>query len=199
MHTSIEAPRVGIYSGTFDPVHSGHIAFALQAAAVAELDKVYLVPERRPRGKYHVTHYAHRVAMIRRATRPYRQLEVYELEDKTFSVTRTWPRLERSFAGSTLVYLCGSDVLRHIASWPNAGSLLGRVELCIGRRESETQQMIEDLIGSLPVSPRRAIVFESHAPSVSSSQVRAAIREKRRVHGLLASVKAYASQEWLYL
>ena len=190
--------RVGIYSGTFDPVHAGHIAFALQAATAAGLPKVYFVPERAPRGKRHVTHYAHRVAMIRRATRPYTQLDVLELEDKTFSVAHTLPRLRRDFPQSELVYLCGSDVIAHMAQWPHVARFLQQVELCVGRRGNETQLSIEQMLKTLP-PPLRVTFFDSHAPAVSSSQVRAALREKRGVRGLLASVKVYAAQEWLYL
>lgn len=190
--------RVGIYSGTFDPVHAGHIAFALQAATAAGLNRVYFVPERAPRGKRHVTHYAHRVAMIRRATRPYTQLDVLELEDKTFSVAHTLPRLRRDFPQSELVYLCGSDVIAHMAQWPHVARFLQQVELCVGRRGNETQLSIEQMLKTLP-PPLRVTFFDSHAPAVSSSQVRAALREKRGVRGLLASVKVYAAQEWLYL
>ncbi len=190
--------RIGIYSGTFDPVHAGHIAFALQAATAAGLNRVYFVPERAPRGKRHVTHYAHRVAMIRRATRPYTQLDVLELEDKTFSVAHTLPRLRRDFPQSELVYLCGSDVIAHMAQWPHVARFLQQVELCVGRRGNETQLSIEQMLKTLP-PPLRVTFFDSHAPAVSSSQVRAALREKRGVRGLLASVKVYAAQEWLYL
>lgn len=197
--SQVKQRRVGIYSGTFDPVHAGHIGFALQAAKAAKLDAVYFVPERAPRRKYHVTHFAHRVAMIRRATRPYSQLKFLEMEDKTFSVAHTLPRLERAFPNARLVYLCGSDVLRHMAGWPHAGQLLRRVELCVGRRENETMAEVSRVLKTLPTPPVKVTVFESHAPAISSSRIRAALRDQKGVRGLLASVKAYANQEWLYL
>jgi hypothetical protein len=37
-------PRIGIYSGSFDPVHAGHIVFALKAQKIAGLDEIYFVP-----------------------------------------------------------------------------------------------------------------------------------------------------------
>lgn len=191
--------RVGIYSGTFDPVHAGHIAFALQAAKAASLDMVYLMPERQPRGKDSVTHYAHRVAMIRRATEPYQKLAVLESEDKQFTVTHTWPRLEKEFAGSTLVYVCGSDVLRHMAGWQHVQQLLARSELCIGRRQQDSSRDIQQALAALPEPPIRSYCIESLAPSISSSSIRIALSERRSVKGLLASVRAYAKREWLYI
>ncbi|MCA9327179.1 nicotinate (nicotinamide) nucleotide adenylyltransferase [Candidatus Saccharibacteria bacterium] len=191
--------RIGIYSGTFDPVHAGHIAFALQAVEAAKLDRLYLVPERQPRGKHHVTHFAHRVAMVRRAVRPYKQLEVLEIEDKLFSVAHTLPRIRSRFPDSRLVFVCGSDVLGHMQSWSHVDEFLRICELCVGRREKETSDSVEKSLRQLPTNPVAVTVLESHAPAVSSSQIRAAIRENRGVRGLLHSVQAYANQEWLYL
>lgn len=191
--------RIGIYSGTFDPVHSGHIAFALQAMDRARLDTIFFVPERVPRGKHGVTHFAHRAAMIRRATKPYSHIHVLELEDKTFSVTRTLPRLNRKFPDATLVYLCGSDVVRTMTHWPHADQFLSAVELCIGRRAGEKTHDIDIALATLPRLPLSVTVLESHASSVTSSRIRAALGEKRTIRGLLESVRVYANREWLYL
>src|SRR5581483_3364510 len=87
--------RIGIYSGVFDPVHAGHIGFALQAVERAGLDKVYFLPERRPYHKQGVEHFGHRVAMLKRATRPHPALSVLELEDISFTVERTLPKLQK--------------------------------------------------------------------------------------------------------
>lgn len=195
----LKAKRIGIYSGTFDPVHAGHIAFALQALREAKIDHIYFMPERHPRHKHHVAHFAHRVAMLRRALRPYEQLDVLEMEDKEFSVTRTLPRLRRRFEGAELVYLCGSDVVRHMAVWPHVRQFLEHVELCIGLRDSEKRRAVLTLVGLLPTQPVGLTVVKSHSGDVSSSLVRQALRERKPVRGLLHSVRLYAAQEWLYL
>lgn len=199
MSSEVEKARVGIYAGTFDPVHAGHIAFALQARQAARLDGVFFMPERRPRGKKAVTHYAHRVAMIRRAIRPYATLEVLETSEKSFSTVRTLPHLKKQFPGTTMVFLCGSDVVAHMGTWPHIAQLLTEAELCIGMRHSETTGYVQQALEKLPVSPRRLVLVETSALAVSSSQIRRALRTNRGVHGLLESVKRYAAQEWLYV
>src|SRR4051812_40769392 len=85
----LKSKRIGIYAGTFNPVHTGHVAFALQAVKEANLDEVYFVPERQPRGKAGVEHFGHRVAMLKRALRPYKQFDVLELVDVNMTVNRT--------------------------------------------------------------------------------------------------------------
>src|SRR5438270_13558590 len=109
--------RIGIYAGTFDPVHAGHIGFALQAAQQARLDKLYFLPERRPRDKRGVEHFGHRVAMLRRAIKPHPKFGVLELPDISFSIERTLPRLEQKFQGDHLVFLFGSDAALQLPDW----------------------------------------------------------------------------------
>src|SRR5262249_6224728 len=103
--------RIGIYAGTFDPVHSGHGAFALEAIEASRLDEIYFLPERQPRGKQQVEHFGHRTGMLERALKPHPRLKVMELVDANFSVRRTLPQLRRRFAGSELVFLFGSDIV----------------------------------------------------------------------------------------
>lgn len=56
--------KVAIISGTFDPVHNGHVEMAKLAASKLELDEVWFLPERLPRNKLGVTSYEHRLSML---------------------------------------------------------------------------------------------------------------------------------------
>ncbi len=191
--------RIGIYAGTFDPVHAGHITFALQAVQAAGLDKVYFLPERRPRQKQHVEHFGHRVAMLGRAVRPHPQFEVLELVDVSFSVERTLPELQRRFPGEELVFLFGSDVLPRIRDWPKADTLLAEAELVIGLREQDDRDKLRGIVEAWPVAPKALTMFASYAPEVSSGRVREALRQGRPASGLLTSVERYSDRHWLYV
>ncbi|HEX8349943.1 MAG TPA: nicotinate-nicotinamide nucleotide adenylyltransferase [Hymenobacter sp.] len=191
--------RVGIFAGAFDPVHAGHVAFALQAMTFANLDEVVFVPERRPRHKPGVEHYAHRVAMLKQAIRPHRQFSVMELVDRHITVTRTLPQLHAIFKNCQLVLLTGSDVAPHIASWPYAKRLLTDMELVVGMRQGDDQTVLLETIAGWPAQPRDLLVMESYAPAISSRHIRVALRTDKPVRGLLASVKQYAEREWLYV
>ena len=191
--------RIGIYSGTFNPVHSGHVTFALQTLQAANLDKIYFLPERRPRYKKNVEHYGHRVAMIHQALQLHPKLEVLETDDVSFTVSRTLPRLEFQFPGAQLVFLMGSDVASHIHDWPNASLLLSRSELAVGLRADDSWHDIRLRLSALSITHDRVHVVESFAPDVSSKQVRQGLRERRYVHGLLSSVAHYSNRNWLYV
>lgn len=191
--------RIGIYSGTFDPVHSGHIAFALQSQAAGNLDSVYFLPERRPRAKTQVEHYAHRVAMLKRALRPHPQFEVMEMVDAKFSVGKTLPALAKLFPSSQLVFLFGSDVIEGLASWPHADQLLKEGELIIGLRNQDKRDAIKKVISGWKTKSPAITIFNSYAPHVSSGKIRSAIRKRKPTSGLLASVERYSDNHWLYI
>jgi nicotinate-nucleotide adenylyltransferase len=191
--------RIGIYAGVFDPVHAGHIAFALQSISHAELDKVYFMPERRPRHKQGVEHFGHRVAMLKRASKPHNKLDVIELEDISFSMERTLPKLQKRFSGKQLVFLFGSDAAQQLPGWPKAGNLLKASELVVGVRKDSSPEHIRQDIQGWPLKPKKLYVFESYAADVSSHKIREALRARRYVSGLLASVARYANRNWLYI
>jgi len=191
--------RVGIYSGTFNPVHAGHLSFALQAIETAKLDKVYFLPERRPRDKTGTEHFGHRVAMLKRAIKPHRKLDVAELEDVSFSIKTTLPRLQKRFPDAELVFLAGSDVALTMGQWPNVDQLFKQSELVVGMRSIDKLVDVELALTSWSVHPRKCIIIESYAPQVSSSSIREALRRRQYVPGLLRSVEHYSNHNWLYV
>lgn len=190
--------RIGIYAGVFNPVHVGHIVFALQAMKTAKLDGVVFVPERNPRYKPGAEHFAHRIAMLKRAIRPHPGMAVLELVDRQFTVQRTWPQLESIFNGNELVLLAGSDVALHIPEWQHAQRLLESCELVVGVRDSHELPEVKLLVSTWQHAPKKLHIFESYAADVSSSEVREALRHRNEAKGLLRSVQQYARRNWLY-
>jgi nicotinate-nucleotide adenylyltransferase len=191
--------RIGIYAGTFDPVHAGHVAFALQALQAAQLERLYFLPERRPRDKQQVEHFGHRVAMLNRALQPHPQCEVLEMVDVSFSVERTLPSLQQQFPGAELVFLFGSDIIQNLAQWPNVGQLLKASELVVGLRHNDDRVSIHAIVEAWKTQPKAVTIFPSYAPHVSSGKIRAALRRRQKTEGSLRSVERYSNRNWLYV
>ena len=192
--------RIGIYAGTFNPVHSGHIAFALQAVQAAQLDELYFLAERQPRHKRGVEHFGHRMAMLDRAAKPYTQFKALELPDINFSVKRTLPRLQKLFPSDQLVFLVGSDVAPSIPSWDHAERLLHVAELVIGvRTNGSSTPDLQELISHWPATPKDITVFESYASDITSGAIRESLLKRQPAKGLLASVLRYSNHNWLYV
>jgi nicotinate-nucleotide adenylyltransferase len=188
--------RIGIYSGSFDPIHIGHITFALQAINEAGLAKVYFLPERMPRDKHVHEHFGHRVAMVKRAIKPHPKLAILELDDRTFSVKRTLPKLNKMFNDSELVFLFGSDKIPGIANWPDVDRLLKSSDIIIGLREGTG---VNQILGQTKDWPKTPVIIGSYWPAVVSTKIRQSLQNGEVANGLLKSVSSYIKQNWLYI
>lgn len=185
--------RIGIFSGTFDPIHRGHVGFAQAAIKQCRLDKVVLLPERSPRGKLGVSDFAHRLRMLRLAVRPHRKLTVLSLADERFTVATTLPQLLAQFAEHDLVMLVGSDVVHSFGfRWPGLETLLAKVELAISLRAGEAEADIRGFLHSLGLSVRATIVEGPHA-HLSATEVRTG-----NLQGIEPAVRDYIQQHQLY-
>lgn len=190
--------RIGIFSGSFDPVHKGHIAFALQAIEQADLDMVYFAPEVKPRRKPQVTHFGHRVAMLKLATRPYKNLGVLELPDRYFLSQVTLPKLQHRFPDSRLVLLLGSDLFMHLGHWPKVETMLGKIGLIIGARGAYEVSEALEVIHALPAQPLEFHVMDSVERHTSSAAIRADLIAGKPCSEITPSVAKYIRENWLY-
>lgn len=191
--------KVGIYSGTFDPVHKGHIAFALRAAEAAGLDRVYFLPESMPWRKTGVTHYAHRIAMLKIATEPYNKLGVLDLPDKRFTVKQTLPRLRSRFKHARLHLLIGTDNLTNLNkdSWPGLDRLLKEMKLIVGLRGSSEASIVADLMQEL-IPDRDFYIVQTENRHANSSEIRDVLRRGGNHEAALQSLRSYIKKNWIY-
>ncbi len=188
--------RIGIYSGTFDPVHNGHIGFALRALDAAKLDEVVFIPEKTPREKEHVTDLQHRFELLVRATEPYESLSVRLLAPEQFCVRGTMPELRAMYDDAELYLLLGSDVAKLFADrWNNLDELFSEMELVIGVRQGDTRKELRKLLKSLdvPVHPRYTLV-DSPLNAANSTRVRLGVA----LHDISPRVSEYIEQHRLY-
>lgn len=195
--------RIGIFSGTFDPVHHGHVAFCKVALAEAALDTVLFLPEPEPRRKVQCATLAHRTTMLELALQNEPQLQVLQLASRRFTVAETLPELRRHFPQDELFLLLGSDVVQSFREgWPDVATLLQDMSLIIGLRAGDSRagvaQALVTLQQQLPsVTVRATIVSSPHAAAASSG-----IRERgslgEPIHHLAPAVAAYIATHQLY-
>lgn len=167
---------IGIYSGTFDPIHIGHISFAKEAMHKLKLDTVIFLPEQQPRDKQHVTEIHHRLELIRRAIQDDKNLHVLNLSAKQFTIAKTLPQLQKHFTNADLTFLIGSDIIRTFAyRWDGLEILLKTVSFAVGIRAGDEQGELETVFTELetqyhmPITRSYIITENSH---LASSQFR---------------------------
>jgi nicotinate-nucleotide adenylyltransferase len=191
--------KVGIYSGTFDPVHEGHIAFAEEAIERYGLDKVFFLVEPRPRRKQGVKAFEHRTEMVKLAIAKHPRLGQIVLEHARFTVHETLPLLKECFRGATLYMLMGEDMLNHLVSWPHVEGLAD-TDIIIGLRTGSVKtvkQLLKNFEKIRNFTPRYQ-VFKANFSDFSSTKIRASLRRGKMPDGLNPNVVSYIRQEGLY-
>jgi nicotinate-nucleotide adenylyltransferase len=188
--------RIGIYTGTFDPVHVGHLGFAVRALDAAKLDEVVFIPEKRPREKDRVTDLQHRFELLVRAIEPYEGLLVRLLEPEQFCVRGTMPALRDMFGDAELCMLLGSDVVKTFPErWANLDDLFENMELVIGLRKGDTRKGLKKMLKSLDVHIKPRYTFVD-SPIAAASSTR--IRRGHVVRDMPPEVSTYVQKHHLY-
>ena len=115
--------RIGLYGGTFDPVHTGHLEIARRVSEVFEIENVIFIPAQMAPHKIGrpVTHPIHRYAMLALATQddPTLLVSTFELDhpDRRYTVD-TVEHFQRELTDSTeLFFIMGADSWSEITTW----------------------------------------------------------------------------------
>lgn len=167
--------NIGLFGGTFDPVHRGHIVVAESAATRFELGKVLFVPAALPPLKQHQTFasFAHRMAMVALATTGHRTFIASDLEAQLYAETgkpnyslETVRRLKRELKkADKLYFLVGIDAFLGIAQWHRPADLLRECDFIVASRPGYS---LGDIAGALPEELRpRAEVLKAARKSTA--------------------------------
>jgi len=195
--------RIGIYAGSFDPIHNGHLAFA-QTALDGGIEKVMFLVEPQPWRKQGVKALEHRIAMVRLAIAKNSKLGVIVAERAKVTVHETLPALQARFKGCELVLLFGDDVVsymaEHVAAWPHIEDLVNSASLIIASRRL-TQPAVAKQLAFLKSEyglPFRYDFVNPDMGDVSSSEIRLAIKKGQSTSSLPSVVADYIREKGLY-
>ena len=128
--------KIGIYGGTFDPIHHAHLILAREALEQLELDEVIFVPAARSPHKPggHTTPAAVRLEMLQAALAGEKYFSIDERElsrpPPSFAID-TIEDFARSHTGRKIFYLIGSDNLPRLHTWHRVDDLRKLVEFVV--------------------------------------------------------------------
>ncbi|BBO84615.1 putative nicotinate-nucleotide adenylyltransferase [Desulfosarcina ovata subsp. sediminis] len=219
--------RAGIFGGTFNPIHNGHLMVARQVLQRFSLDRLYIVPCRRPPHKPEASlaPVAHRLEMIRMALPADARYDISDVElqrsGPSYTIDTARHFASRMDAGDALFLVMGLDAFLELHTWKSQRRLLETVQPVVVTRTVDTegpetaQHRMQAYIRShlagtyvyvarhrcwQPAAAGQAIHLLATDPvDVSSSQIRRRVKAGKNIAALVpAAVCAYIEQKGLY-
>lgn len=194
--------RLGLFGGTFDPIHLGHLILAEACREACALDRVWFVVTATPPHKRgDRTEIAHRLEMARIAISGHPAFEVSEIEAHSPEPTYTYQTLERLTAerpDDSFSFLIGADSLADLPTWRNPARIAELATIVVVNRP-----------GAAPITGRDIPNLGPHARplefvtipniGISSTEIRDRASRGRSIRYLVPrGVEVYLQQHNLY-
>ncbi|MEP0263278.1 nicotinate (nicotinamide) nucleotide adenylyltransferase [Dokdonia sp.] len=190
--------KIGLYFGTFNPIHVGHLAIANHMAEYSDLDKIWMVitPHNPFKKKSSLLDNHHRYQMVQRALEEYPKINAstieFDLPQPNYTVN-TLAHLQEKYPSYEFCLIMGEDNLKSFHKWKNYEVILESHELYVYPRISEG--VVETRFDDHPkIHKVAAPIME-----ISSTMIRNGIKERKNIRPLLpAEVYQYLDEMHFY-
>lgn len=202
--------RIGIYGGTFDPIHKGHLAAAKTVIEMLELDRLLLIPAAIPPHKALKEKSAateHRLAMTRLGAESMmkKEVEVSDIEMRrsgpSYTVD-TLRELKAEYPDAELWLLMGTDMLESFLLWREPEEILRLAGICaFGRNAEDTEKSLAlhgEKLKALVPDARLKILTLPNLVEISSTVVREGLAAGEAEEYLVPAVYGYILRHGLY-
>ena len=182
--------KVGLYFGTFNPIHVGHLIIANYMADYTELDEVWLVvsPQNPLKKRETLLKDHHRLTLVRIAVEDNLKLmacnEEFNLPIPSYTVN-TLAYLKEKFITHEFHLIMGEDNLRSFHKWKNQDEILNNHKIYVYPRVLTEQEMEDNANEYSSFNHVNVIRCEAPIMKISSSFIRKAIKNKKDVRYLL--------------
>lgn len=188
--------KVGLYFGTFNPIHIGHLIISNYMADYTDLDQVWLVvsPQNPLKKKKSLLEDYHRLAVVRVAIEDNDKLRVNSIEfdlPRPSYTSNTLAHLKEKYPDHDFNLIMGEDNLRTFHKWKNHDVILEKHKLYVYPRVLTIQEEVEEaemgLVenNNLRTHPNVILCDDAPVMKVSSSFIRQAIKDGNDVRYLL--------------
>jgi len=187
--------KIGLFFGTFNPIHVGHLVIANHLANYTELDEVWLVvsPQNPLKKKDSLLQDYHRLALVRVAIEDNPKLKASDIEfslPKPSYTSNTLAHINEKYPDYSFALIMGEDNLRTFHKWKNYADILNNNQIYVYPRVLTEQEKEESEINAEADNGLRKhqnVIMCDDVPvmKISASFIRGAIKEKKDVSYLL--------------
>ncbi|SFS69562.1 nicotinate-nucleotide adenylyltransferase [Marininema halotolerans] len=195
-----EGKRIGIFGGTFDPIHIGHLIMAEQARVAEDLEEIWFVPANIPPHKQGpMVDAKHRLAMVEKAVMDHPFFFVSRVEfnrDGPSYTVDTLISLGDTYPNDEFYLIMGADMVLHLSKWHRVEEILNRVSIIGLLRPGYA---LDQRQLSSNIKNRLTLVNEGVKVDISSSHLRERLIQGKSVRYLIPdSVRLYLEENHLY-
>lgn len=198
--------KTGIFGGSFNPIHKGHVNFALAAKSQLCLDKMIIIPSyispQKSENDYRGTKAQDRYNMCRLASGDLAGFEVSDFEikrpEKSYTVN-TLKHFKNLYPQDEFFLLLGSDSFYYFDKWYRAEEIMSLASLCVMSRDFNEEEKIRKKVKSFGENSRIYLVNGEPFP-ISSTILRSMIKNHKEVSCYLnRNVVKYIVDRNLYI
>lgn len=194
--------KTGLYGGTFDPIHNGHIKVVQAAKNFLQLDQVIFIPAGDPPHKAdkQITEKEHRLAMVQMvAEQVEAQVSCWELlkQEKSYSV-ETIRHFQAEYPENEIYFIIGADSFYDMPTWWHYEELMGLCNfVVVSRPDYEKETLLSKFKGT--EKPPRVFFLDDIFVDISSTEIRERVAEGKDISKLVPpEVAAYIEKHHLY-
>jgi len=196
--------RIGIFGGTFNPVHMGHLELANEFVSLAKLDELLLIPTKIPPHKSNdgVAQEHHRMNMCSLAAKYIDRVTVSDIELKregrSYTV-ETLRELRGIYPEGEFYLVVGADMFVCFDEWREWRTILHECVICTAARNGDSVKVIEETAKKFGITDEKLVVTTRKIMTVSSTEIREKIKCGESVKGLVPDeVIQYIEENNLY-
>jgi len=195
--------KIGLFFGTFNPIHVGHMIIANYMANYTDLDEVWLVvtPQNPHKQKKSLLKDFHRLAMVREAVFDNNKLKASNIEfdlPKPSYTINTLVYLDEKYSDTDFVLIMGEDNLRTFSKWKNYEQIIDRCALYVYPRTLTIEEQTNEHNRTNFIH-EKVKMHDLPVMKISASFIRSAIKDKKDVRYLLTEpVHKYISEMHFY-
>lgn len=197
--------KIGIFGGTFDPVHLGHIWLARAVRDELRLDKLFMVAAGDPPHKPNAERLSAQVRyrMLDHALKTEKGIYPSDIEIKRGGKSYTYDTLlqyKRQYRGAELYLIVGGDMLEFFDKWRDPAGILSMATLYAAARPDEVRDMQAIADDLMQRFGGRVLISGFTGPDISSTEVRRRMYEAIPVDTLVPrSVELYLYENAVYM
>lgn len=179
-----KAKKIGLYFGTFNPIHVGHLTIANHMVEFSDLDQVWLVvtPHNPLKKKKTLLDDHHRLSMVRIAVENYDNLKAsnieFDLPQPNYTVN-TLAHLDEKFPDYNFCLIMGEDNLRNFNKWKNYDVILDNYSIYVYPRIG-SGEIKDEFVGHQSIHKVDAPIME-----ISSTFIRKGLKEGKNIRPML--------------